>query len=378
MTTLPTRSQATIVATISAGAQGRAKTLLDFSVGSVLRAVAEAVGGICLWLQAMILQVMLYTRAATCVGPDLDSWVGQFNLINRLGAQAASGLVTFARLTAGPNPVLIPVGTRVQTGASGIAFAVYADTTNAAYSATANGYTMAAGVASVQCPVAAVIAGAAGNITSGAINQLASSVPGGGVDTVTNIGAFINGVDAESDQTFLARFQLKINSLSEGTVAAIAGAVQTVQVGLQYTISENSDYYGVVTPGMFSVVVDDGTGAISNALVLSCNAAVNLVRSASVRYTVNAATLGPVNVSMNITTATGYTHATVAAQVQSTVSNNINAVGLGNPIGYFNIAAWALSVAGCAMVENVLLNGAAVDLPATPHITYKAATITVA
>jgi hypothetical protein len=64
---------------------------------------------------------------------------------------------------------------------------------------------------------------------------------------------------------------------------------------------------------------------------------------------------------MQITTAPGYDHPTVVAQVAATVANNINGLGLGNPLPFTLLASWAYSVAGVTAVDAVLLNGLSGD-----------------
>src|SRR4051794_26633430 len=113
MAQLITYTFSQIVSNIATAVQGSAKSLLNFTVGSVLRAIAEATASVVLWLQAIILQVLTLTRAATSVGTDLDSWMADFGLA-RLAAVAAAGQVTFARFTATMQAV-VPVGANVQT-----------------------------------------------------------------------------------------------------------------------------------------------------------------------------------------------------------------------------------------------------------------------
>ena len=93
---LQLRTFDTIVASAAAAVQGAAATLLDLTVGSVLRAVLEANAGLGLWLQWLILQVLQTTRASTSAGSDLDSWMADFGL-TRLAASPSSGMVTFSR-----------------------------------------------------------------------------------------------------------------------------------------------------------------------------------------------------------------------------------------------------------------------------------------
>src|SRR5882724_6057860 len=140
MASLPTQSFPTIVANTIAGIQGRASKLINFSTGSTLRAIVEGFAGLFLWFQAMVLQVLQATRLSTSSGTDVDTFTADFmptitgsqttalpNGSPRLGAQAASGQVTFSRFTAAATTCFIPVGATVQTSDGQQNFAVIAD-----------------------------------------------------------------------------------------------------------------------------------------------------------------------------------------------------------------------------------------------------------
>lgn len=90
--------------------QARALKLVDFSVGSILRSLAESNAGVAMWLQQLIVKLLVTTRAATCSGEELDSWMADFSF-SRLPAVQASGQVTFRRFTA-TSQALIPLGRR--------------------------------------------------------------------------------------------------------------------------------------------------------------------------------------------------------------------------------------------------------------------------
>ena len=91
-----TQSFGVIVQNAVTAVQGAARQLLDFTVGSVLRAVVEATAAMALWLQGIALQIASLTRFSTSNGPDADSWAADFNF-PRLAAQAAQGSVIFSR-----------------------------------------------------------------------------------------------------------------------------------------------------------------------------------------------------------------------------------------------------------------------------------------
>src|SRR6185312_8519759 len=123
---LSLRSFSTLVQSMAASVEASAAQLLDLTVGSTLRAVLEANASVALWMQWLILQVLRTTRAATCEGSDLDSWMADLTL-TRLPAVAATGLVTFSRLTPTVS-ALIPAGSLVRTVDGSQTFAVSVDT----------------------------------------------------------------------------------------------------------------------------------------------------------------------------------------------------------------------------------------------------------
>jgi len=181
---LPVLSFSAMIEQMAATLQGTATALIDLTVGSVLRALLEASASVALWLQWLILQVLSMTRAATSTGPDLDTWMADFSL-TRLPAVASAGIVTFSRYTPGITAtILVGTGVRVTQGTQ--TFAVVAQASNPAWNGI-TGYSLLAGVSSVDVPVAASQPGSAGNVQGGAIGLLSSPIVG--VDSVTNSNA---------------------------------------------------------------------------------------------------------------------------------------------------------------------------------------------
>ncbi len=374
MAQLPTKPFTQIVSDYAAACQGACATLIDFSVGSVLRAVAEAAAGVVLWLQAMVLQVLTLTRASTSAGADLDTWLADFGFA-RLPAASATGLVTFSRFTPA-QAALIPAGATVRTSDNAQTFTVTASPSNPAWNALLNGYTLPAGTTSLSVPVAALAPGSAGNAQANTITVITTAIPG--VDTVTNPSAFTSGIDAEPDADARSRFVLFVASLSKATRAAVGAAVRGVQQGLQYTILENEDATGAVSYGNFQVIVTDSTGSPPTSLLAAVQTAVEAVRPVGSRFGVFAPSVLPATVSMTITTAAGYSHAVVVGAVGTALAQAINSLPLGATLPYTLLSAIAYSVDGVGNVTAVLLNGATADLAATPRQIVKAATVSVA
>lgn len=375
MTTLATRSFETGRQAFAAAVQARSADLVDFSPGSILGAVADAETANNLWLQALIIQLLAVTRLASSFGTDVDSFVNQFGFY-RIGAVAATTPVTFSRNTISTTAPLIPIGALAKTTDGSQIFSVYADPTNAAYSATLGGYAMASGVGSVTVPVQAVTPGSAGNVAAGTISKPASAITG--VDTVTNPAAATGGSDAESDVAVKLRFIAFIASLSRATEGALIYAIQSIETGLQVAIHEQIAPNGATDYGMVTIYVDDGSGAPPPALITAANNAVGAYRAAGVRAGVYGATTLLATAAMTITTAAGYVHATVVGQVGAALAAAINALGLENTLPFTLLASIAYGVPGVVNVGSILLNGGTIDLVPGRGQTIKAASPVVA
>lgn len=352
-----------------AAIQGAAKSLVDLTIGSVLRAFVEAVSGVVLWLQGMILQLLAATRASTSSGTDLDTWMADFGL-TRLAAVAASGSVTFSRFTSSLQAV-IPIGTTIQTADGSQVFAVTLDTTNPAYSATDGGYVVAAGVSSVVVPVSASVAGIGGNVSAGQINTITQALPG--IDTVSNALAYANGVDAETDTALRSRFALYISGLRDGIKEAVASAIAGMQQGIQYSLVENQDYSGNTQNGYFYVVINP-SGSTLESQVYS---AVDAIRPLSVTFGVFPATTLTASIVLTATAAAGYTHAQISAAITTAIQNFIAGLGLAKPLYWSQLYAVAYGVAGVQEVTGLTVNGATSDLTATAKQVIVAGTVTV-
>ncbi|CCD29944.1 Putative phage protein (baseplate assembly J-like family protein) [Candidatus Glomeribacter gigasporarum BEG34] len=370
---ISTKDFVTLVREQAAAIQGAARSLVDLTVGSILRAVIEANAAVTLWLQGLILHLLKTTRAATSTGADLDSWVEDYGL-SRLPAVAATGYVTFSRFTP-TQPALIPVGAKVQTANGVQHYAVVKDADHPAWDAEEAGYVLAPNLASITLPVQAEQAGAAGNARIGSIDTLAQAMPG--VDTVTNEAALTNGTDAESDPALRKRFIAYIASLSKATMDAVGYAITSVKPGLSYALVENQTYEGDEQRGYFYVVVDDGTGMPTQTLIATVYTAIEAVRPLAVHFSVFAPVVVKVKVQMKIQTA-GADHTATAAQVAAAIKNTLNALGLGAMLPYTRLAQIAYDASPAVTnVFAVQLNGATDDLISTPKQTFKAGTVIV-
>lgn len=371
---LPLQNFTTLVQNMAAGVQGASASLLDLTVGSVLRAVLEASASVALWMQWLILQVLSMTRAATSNGADLDSWMADFS-ITRLPAAPAVGIVTFARYTTGA-AALIPAGALVRTTDGTQSFAVTAVTSNPAWVAASGGYAVPAAVPSIDLPVQAVVAGSAGNVQAGAITQLATAIPG--IDTVVNAAALQNGLDAETDAALRARFQNDINSRSRSTAMAVAAAIAAVQQGLRWSVIENRNQNGAAQIGNFVVTVDDGSGSPPTALLTTVQQAVEAVRPLGTTYTVQGPGVLAVTITLAVETTPAGMLSTVGTEIVAAVTSYVNALPIGAALPLSRVVALAHGAdASVTSVPQVLINGVAADLQQPPTSVLRIASVTV-
>ena len=333
---------------------------LDFTIGSVLRAICEGSAWLGLWLQGLILSLLALTRASTCVGPDLDSWMADFNFYRLPGAQA-QGTVVYARATP-TNLAIVPVGATVSSIDGTQNFTVIADTTQAAFSSSpAPGvYNITAGTASANVTVQNSVVGAAGNVIAGSLTVQTTAISG--VDTVTNPSPISGGVNAESDPAFFARWIAYFATLARGTVAAIEYAA-SLTVGLQSSsVTQNYDYSGTYDPGSIYVVVDDGSGNPPSSFVQAAVNNISQYVAAGVRLAVYGAQTNTAAVVVTMVPQAGYTHAAVAATLYGAMLAYGQTLGLGETLSYAAFSAMCLSVQGVSTINSLTINSATADI----------------
>jgi len=360
---LPIRSFTSIVRDMSAAITASAGSLIDMSVGSVLRAIIEANAAIVLWVQWLTLLTLQMTRAATSTGADLDSWMADFSL-ERLPAAAASGTATFSRY-AGTTVTYIPLGTVVKTQDGSVSFSVTADITNPSWQPSLNAYCLAIGVMAIELPIIATIAGQFGNVLASTITLLASAVPG--VDLVTNQQATNGGTNAESDDAFRARFAAFFAARSRATIDAIGYAISTVGTQLNYVILENVDAQGNTRPGNNLVVVNDGSGQLETSLFNSLSVAIEAVRPIGTTFSIQPPSIIQVQLSFSVQCPPQLSISAVQNLLQTTIENYVNTHTIGSTLSITRISQLVyFTEPQIINISAVLLNGESVDLVAPP------------
>lgn len=374
MASLNTWSFGTVVQNFATAAQAAASVLVDFEEGSINLAVGEALAGVVVWLQSLILLLLKTTRLSTSSGNDVDTFVEDFGL-TRLPEVAADGQVLFSRFSPAFQAQISP-GVTVTTQDGTQSYLVVADTTQSAWNAALNAYVIAPGVASCSATVVAVNTGTQGNVSANTITVIGSAIPF--VDTVTNTQPFTSGENAETDTALKVRFVAYIASLSKATKPAIIAAVLALQVGATCTVIENQDYNGTYDPGSFFAVVDDGSGAPPSAFLSTAFNAIDAVRACGIRPAVFAVVGLPAGIAMQITVSPGYTAATVYTAVETALANYVQGLGQGVTLQWAYLPTIAYGIAGVSEVlTGWTINGGQADLVPTAQQRVTAGTMTV-
>jgi phage-related baseplate assembly protein len=353
----------------------RANTNTNFNLkpGAIALALGQADVQQAVTLQFIAQNVINFARATTSTGADLDSWMAQFSF-PRLPAVFATGLATWSASPLNPQTIYIPVGTQVQTPGGAITYSVIADLANPNYSAQNNAYILPPQTASITVTMQAVVAGTSYNIQAGQLTVPLTSVFG--ITGVTNTLPIVDGEDQESDASYRARFVDFIDSLSKATHDAILAAVEGVQSGLKVQLFENviavgnpptsfitasvENYYAY---GNFVVLVDDGSGAPSSALLNQIfNALFGNVRAYTVRYQVlPSATINP-QIVIPVRLLPGANPDTVNPIIQAAIIafGNAQAIGGTNP-GWLYAGEMVDVAFNATPIVSVELNGVTIN-----------------
>jgi uncharacterized phage protein gp47/JayE len=208
-------------------------------------------------------------------GDDLDARAKEIQpgTLRRLGALKAIGQIVFSRSSNTLTTITIPAGTVVKT-ADGVSFTT---TEQTQITATSPQQIAGHGVGRDSSAVSATAntAGVAGNVGTGAVVAFSSKPPG--ITEVTNVTAFSQGREIETDDEFRARILDYVASLSRCTVEALEFLVLNVtddvsgkRVVFSHVFEDPIDRGNVI------IYIDDGAGtaatfgtAIVNEIVLA-------------------------------------------------------------------------------------------------------------
>jgi uncharacterized phage protein gp47/JayE len=297
----------------------------------------------------------------TAQGEWLDAWADVIGL-ERKDEAAATGTVRFTGSDSLAGPLPIPPGTQVSTiAASEEQEEVVFQTTEAAEIAGAG--------LTVDVPVIAIEAGAAGNVAANSVTLLSSAIAG--VASVTNIDPITAGADVESDEELQERIGRRLGSPQGpgNTFDYVDWA--TSYPGIRYaTVQPNWDGITTVRVLVTDVNNDPVSQAVIDGLQALLDPAPGEFGQAPIGAEVTVATpdVEDVTVAATIVFEAGYTLNGTAgsrplnATISEAIAAYVNRLPVGGDVILWKVGAAIVDVEGVANVAGVTINGAAADL----------------
>lgn len=210
--------------------------------------------------------------------------------LERKGAQAAVGALTFAVTNAMPYDLPIPLGTVCAV-----------DKESTVRYITTQEATLKANTVSIVVKAAAKDGGRDGNTAANTVQIMITNPPG--IKTVTNAEPFVGGVDAEDDRGFRSRLFKSYENISNGTNGAFYRefAMQHPAVASVGVASKES---GV---GTVAVYVATRGSLPADEVIAQLQEQFNQAREINVSVTVKPAVKVSVSITMQMKPAPNYT-----------------------------------------------------------------------
>lgn len=274
--------------------------------------------------------------------------------VDRKPAVVAKGEVTLN----GPQGQLVPKSTQVRTD-DGI------------YFQTINDVTLTSGTA--KTIVEAIVGGTDGNVDIGEINTVVGDLAG--VLTVINESAYDTGVDEESDESLLQRVYDKVRKpATSGNVYHYeqwAREVSGVGAARVYPIWNG--------PGTVKVVLlGDDKRAPSQPVINATITHIEDERPVGVSVTVVGATEVAINITADLTLASGAVIDDVKADIEKGVHAYLDSLAFkDNLIRYTRIAAVLLDIPRVVDYGNLTVNGGTANIEVTNEQVAVLGTVTV-
>lgn len=276
------------------------KTLTDFSIGSTIRTLFEAVA-----FEIEELYVSIKNAIETAIR---ESVYLTFGFERRPAIRSTTTLII--TLFTPHEAFIIPKGTRFAT-AEGITFA------------TVNDVSIDAADTTKDLLVMCTTAGSVGNVAANTITTMVDNIPI--IKSVTNPEMVTNGRNMESDANRKTRFVSYIRSLSKGTLDAFHYALSTIPEITSISISENA-------PGIVNIIISTATGEVSTDILNKVEEIINKYRAAGIQVIVSSVTKIPADVSIRLGLSELRNTTTIETQVRNGVINYLNTLQVGEDL----------------------------------------------
>jgi len=338
-----------IVADMITWTKGVSVKLTDFTVGSKVRTIYEAV--------AIVLEEQtdkLYRYMKELIETNVYAVFG----FDKTPAVYATGVATFSRSTAATGTYYIAAGTTLTSKAS-------------QYSSPIKFYTTAAavieiGATSVDVAVICAVAGTAGNIYANTLTTFIMQPTG--VERVTNASAFINGAEEETSDKQKTRFQEFMEAQSRGVLQSIAyGAKKAtvtnssgtvIELVTQATATEDLvnklcqvDLYIWNGVGTASAALITNVGTVLTGYYDSNGDPVYGYKPAGVKVNVYSAPMKTVKVKLALTPESWTTLAAIQATVEAEVTRYFSSLVLNQTAIQSAVEACVKNISGVSDIK---------------------------
>ena len=218
----------------------------------------------------------------------------------------------------------IPAGTRVSVPGT---YKIYE---------TLSTETMLTDSSSQKVTASCVSAGIIGNTAIGSVTNIDTNVYG--ISAATNLKAFTNGKNLETEQEWRVRFQKNIKQLARGTIDSLEeGAKQAYIADVNGIVTEQitKSFAYQESASSTAVYVANQSGYAPSSEILSQTEKIltGYTTSDGVRYpgykpagipiTIRSAVFSPVDITVNATLSTGYKISTLSTAIEKTVESYI-------------------------------------------------------
>lgn len=207
-------------------------------------------------------------------------------------------------------------------------------------------------------PVVAVEGGTSGNVGIGEIDTVVGDLAG--VITVTNTAAFDNGVDEESDEALLQRVYDKVRK-----PATSGNVYHYEQWAKEVSGVGDARVYAVWNgPGTVKVVLlGDNKQAPSQSIIDAVTTHIEAERPIGADVTVVGATELAINISADLTLASGATISEVTSEIEAAVTEYLESLAFkDNLVRYTRIASILLDVPRIVDYANLTVNGGTANI----------------
>jgi len=203
-----------------------------------------------------------------------------------------------------------------------------------------------------------VSAGIIGNTAIGSVTNIDTNVYG--IAAVTNLKAFTNGKNLETEQEWRVRFQKNIKQLARGTLDSLeegakqayiadANGIVTEQITKSFAYQESASSTAVYVANQSgyapSSEILSETEKILTGYTTSDGVRYPGYKPAGIPITVRSAVFSPVDITVNATLSTGYKISTLSTAIEKTVESYIMSLDISDGFAVPVLSQSVLSVA---------------------------------